>query len=62
MALSFCCALQIGWVLKGLVYAIIGGLACQSSAQGKEKIKGADISPQVHLNFQLSVNTSQLHC
>ncbi|DBA78497.1 TPA: hypothetical protein ACH3X2_007985 [Trebouxia sp. C0005] len=37
---------QIGWVLKGLVYAIIGGLACQSSAQGKEKIKGADISPQ----------------
>ncbi|DBB00740.1 TPA: hypothetical protein ACH3X1_000673 [Trebouxia sp. C0004] len=37
---------QIGWVLKGLVYAIIGGLACQSSAQGTEKIKGADISPQ----------------
>ena len=38
---------QIGWILKGLVYAIIGGLACQSSAQGKSKIKGADISPQV---------------
>ena len=39
---------QIGWVLKGLVYAIIGGLACQSSAEGVQKVKGADISPQVH--------------
>ena len=37
---------QVGWVLKGLVYAIIGGVACQASAQDKDKIKGADISPQ----------------
>ena len=38
---------QVGWVLKGLVYAIIGGVACQASAQGVAKVKGADISPQV---------------
>ena len=39
--------LQFGWILKGLVYAIIGGVACQASAQDKAKINGADISPQV---------------
>lgn len=37
------------------MYAIIGGLACQSSAQGVEKIRGADISPQVHPCFLVSL-------
>lgn len=41
--------LQFGWILKGLVYAIIGGVACQASAQNKAKINGADISPQVSI-------------
>lgn len=44
------CLLQFGWILKGLVYAIIGGVACQASAEDKEKINGADISPQVAAN------------
>ena len=34
-------------MFKGLVYAIIGGVACQSSAQGVSKVNGADSSPQV---------------
>lgn len=38
---------QIGWVFKGVVYAIIGGVACQAAAQGVSKVNGADISPQV---------------
>lgn len=41
--------LQFGWILKGLVYAIIGGVACQAAAQDKQKINDADISPQVSL-------------
>ena len=43
---SMLLSMQVGWVLKGMVYAIIGGVACQASAQGKAKIKGADVSPQ----------------
>ncbi|KAL3147402.1 hypothetical protein ABBQ38_014468 [Trebouxia sp. C0009 RCD-2024] len=37
---------QIGWVFKGLVYAIIGGVACQAAAQGVSHVRGGDISPQ----------------
>eukprot|EP00891_Asterochloris_glomerata_P000569 jgi/Astpho2/569/Aster-04424 len=37
---------QIGFVAKGVVYAIIGGLACQSGAQDESSIRGADVSPQ----------------
>lgn len=38
---------QAGWVFKALVYAIIGGVACQSAVQGVSKVNGADVSPQV---------------
>ncbi|KAL3162116.1 hypothetical protein ABBQ32_009828 [Trebouxia sp. C0010 RCD-2024] len=37
---------QIGWVFKGLVYAIIGGVACQAAVQGVSHVRGGDISPQ----------------
>ncbi|KAL0022300.1 hypothetical protein WJX79_007413 [Trebouxia sp. C0005] len=37
---------QVGFVAKGVVYAIIGGLSCQSAIQGTATIRGADNSPQ----------------
>lgn len=45
--MSPCWPMQIGFVAKGVVYAIIGGLACQSGAQDESSIRGADVSPQV---------------
>lgn len=37
---------QVGFVFKGIVYAVIGGLSCQSAIQGTSTIRGADNSPQ----------------
>ena len=39
--------LQIGFAAKGVVYALIGGLACQSAVTGAATTRGADNSPQV---------------
>lgn len=39
--------LQIGFAAKGVVYALIGGLACQSAVTGATTTRGADNSPQV---------------
>ena len=38
---------QIGFAAKGVVYALIGGLACQSAVTGATTTRGADNSPQV---------------
>ena len=38
---------QVGFTFKGIVYAVIGGLSCQSAVQGGGTIRGADNSPQV---------------
>ncbi|KAL3162117.1 hypothetical protein ABBQ32_009829 [Trebouxia sp. C0010 RCD-2024] len=37
---------QVGFAAKGVVYALIGGLACQSAATGVTTNRGADKSPQ----------------
>lgn len=37
---------QVGFVAKGVVYALIGGLSCQSAIHGTVTIRGADNSPQ----------------
>ncbi|DBB00742.1 hypothetical protein WJX77_001794 [Trebouxia sp. C0004] len=37
---------QVGFMAKGVVYALIGGLSCQSAIQGATTIRGADNSPQ----------------
>ena len=57
--------LQIGFVAKGVVYAIIGGLACQSGAQDESEIRGADISPQVgacRKCWEIWMQLCALHC
>ncbi len=46
------CVTQVGFVAKGVVYALIGGLSCQSAIQGTVTIRGADNSPQVHGHSQ----------
>jgi hypothetical protein len=40
---------SIGWVFKGIVYAIIGGLSCQSAVGDSQEYASA--SPQVFLAF-----------
>ena len=47
LPLPFLPCLQIGFAAKGVVYALIGGLACQSAVTGATTTKGADNSPQV---------------
>lgn len=37
---------QVGFVAKGVVYALIGGLSCQSAVSNSVTIRGADNSPQ----------------
>ena len=39
--------LWVGFAAKGVVYALIGGLACQSAVTGATTTRGADNSPQV---------------
>ena len=35
---------KIGWIAKGIVYALIGGLCCRAAADGNADV---DASPQV---------------
>jgi hypothetical protein len=35
---------RIGWVGKAVVYAMIGGLACQSAAIGRDPTPASDLS------------------
>lgn len=44
---------QVGFVAKGIVYALIGGLSCQSAVHDTVTIRGADNSPQVPCELPL---------
>ncbi len=46
---------RLGWVGKGIVYAIIGGLCCWSAAnlEDSETPQGASASPQVRVRHLL---------
>lgn len=53
---------QVGFTFKGIVYALIGGLSCQSAAEDKGVIRGADNSPQVHPLAQLRCGACKAVC
>ena len=52
-------AAQVGFIAKGVVYALIGGLSCQSAVQNTVTIRGADNSPQVLLQPTLAFKSVQ---
>jgi hypothetical protein len=49
---------RIGWVGKAVVYAMIGGLACQSAAIGHDATQEPNVGTQGQINASPQVGAS----